>query len=72
MVLLVIIGFAQNPILNIKPSVKNKKHMPNLKPILSPSQPTIKGIMAPPIIPVTIIPENEHGVHLQSLRLKKI
>jgi hypothetical protein len=32
MVLLVIIGFAQNPILNIKPSVKNKKHMPKRKP----------------------------------------
>ena len=32
MVLLVIIGFAQNPILNIKPSVKNKKHMPNRNP----------------------------------------
>jgi hypothetical protein len=46
--------------------------MPKRKPILSPSHPIIKGTMAPPIIPVTIIPENEPWCSLTELRLKKI
>ena len=71
MVLLVIIGLAQKPILNINPSVKNKKHMPKRKPILSPNHPIIKGAMAPPIIPVTIIPENEPWCSLTEFKAKE-
>ena len=58
-VTLVINGFAQNPMLKIYPSVKYKKIIPKRKPNISPSTPTINGTIAPPIIAVQRIPENE-------------
>src|SRR5262249_43156683 len=59
MVLLVMIGLAQKPTLRIYPIVKYKKSIPLRNPTRSPSHPMISGTIAPPIIPVTIIPENE-------------
>ncbi len=45
--------------------------MPKRKPILSPSHPIIKGAMAPPIIPVTIIPEKEPWCSLTEFKAKE-
>jgi len=55
----VIRGFAQKPVLKIKASGKNKKHRADRSPTASPNQPMMSGKMAPPIIPVTNIPEIE-------------
>lgn len=59
MVLFVIKGLDQKPILKIKPRVKNIKVIANLKPITSPRAPMIEGTTAPPTIPVHKIPEND-------------
>mgnify|MGYP003683726849 CR=1 FL=1 len=52
-------GFAQKPILTIKASGKIKKHIADRSPTASPNQPMMSGNIAPPIIPVTNIPEIE-------------
>ena len=52
-------GFAQNPIERINNRVIIKNNRPVFNPKTSPIAPTINGINAPPIIPVTKIPENE-------------
>ena len=52
-------GFAQKPMLSIYINGINKNIIPYFNPIISAKIPTIKGIKAPPIIPVHNIPENE-------------
>ena len=59
MVLLCINGLAQNPIDKTKHNGSIKKNIPVFKLEKSPINPTIKGIIAPPAMPVHKIPEKE-------------
>ena len=59
MVLLFTKGLAQNPIDRIKPKGIIRKNIPDCRDMISPSPPTMKGITAPPAIPVHKIPDND-------------
>ena len=59
MVLLCTRGLAQKPIDNIKIKGTTKKNKPVFKLDISPINPTIKGIIAPPAIPVHNIPDRD-------------
>lgn len=59
MVLLFTKGLAQNPIDRMNSKGMIRKNNAALKLISSPNQPTIKGTIAPPAIPVHKIPERD-------------
>lgn len=58
-ILFAISGLAKNPIEKIKSNGIIKNNRPDFKDKYSPKPPTIKGMIAPPAIPVQRIPERE-------------
>ena len=69
---MVISGFDQNPMDRINKSVEKRKTIPMRRPYKSPNTPTIKGMTAPPTIPVTKIPEKEPCASATEFSAKEI